>query len=121
MKVTIEIDDQIIKDQFITAFEGGSNYWAVVKQATPRSLLGKSPSENWYEYIMNQSGTMSIWDVDDNDELLGVLTKAKILYGVQLMSENSLEHFNDMITESGDSITADVFFQYCLLGEIVYG
>jgi hypothetical protein len=30
-------------------------------------------------------------------------------------------HFGDMIGETGDATTGDVFLQCCLLGEVVYG
>lgn len=38
-----------------------------------------------------------------------------------LMAEHSPRHFADLISESDDAITHDVFMQYVILGDVIYG
>ena len=116
MKIETEIDDQILEDLFITAFEGGSSYWAEVQASTPKQKKGecKSPSERWFEHIMN-GGSMEIWDAENPDELLGTMTLESIQKGTALYINGGFP------LEDGDAADADAWFQYCLIGEIVYG
>lgn len=41
--------------------------------------------------------------------------------GLSLMAEKSPKHFADLISENDDALTHDVFMQYVILGEVVYG
>lgn len=119
MKVAVEIDDQILEDLFITAFEGGSNYWAEVKQKTPRGE--GSSSERWWRNIMKKGGTMTIYDAEEEGEILGRFDLPKVLVGTAKMAENAPEQFANVLSENYDAETADVWFQFVVLGEIVYG
>ena len=64
-------------------------------------------------------------DPDDDDEgdasAVKVVGKDDIIAGLQKMAEKSPSHFADMISENDDAITHDVFAQYVILGEIIYG
>jgi hypothetical protein len=50
-----------------------------------------------------------------------VVSAAELIKGLQLMATGSPEHFADLVNESDDAITHDVFMQYVILGEVVFG
>jgi hypothetical protein len=120
---TIRIDNQKIKDMLITAFQGGSNYWASLK--LPANWKEKYDS---IEEITFRGGEIEVFDVETG-ELLGVLNKASIQSGLQLMANSEdmkgkaipEKHFENLIHDNWDAETSDVFLQLSVMTEIVYG
>ena len=55
---------------------------------------------------------------EDGDKFL---TPDKILSGLQHLADNYLWRIEEIIKETGDAETGDVFIQACLFGDIVYG
>ncbi len=47
--------------------------------------------------------------------------REQIELGLHRMAAGSPRHFNDFVEENDDAITSDIFMQYAILGEIVYG
>jgi hypothetical protein len=41
--------------------------------------------------------------------------------GLQVMADKYPKHFADFMSEEDDCVTADVFLQCCLFGDIIYG
>lgn len=63
-----------------------------------------------------------VHDAENEDEQLGEISLETIAKGEQLLADKHLQHLCDILTDGGwDANTADVWFQYCTLGEIVYG
>jgi len=58
---------------------------------------------------------------DDEPLKKHIIGPAEILSGFQIMAEKYPRHWNDFFIENEDSITADVWLQCVVLGEIVYG
>jgi hypothetical protein len=120
---TVRIPNQKINDLIVTAIEGGSNYWA--KFVFPKNYKDNFKS---YDEIPMQDGEIEVFDVE-TDELLGVLNKATIQTGLQLMANCKdmkgkkvpNRHFKNLATDNEDAETADVFMQLAVMGEIVYG
>ena len=54
-------------------------------------------------------------------DLLGTLTAESWAKGEKLMSEQQREHLGDILAGNDDATTADVFLQFALMGELVYG
>lgn len=131
---TKELSDDHVWTWLSMAFEGGSNYWidhAEIPQATcdrykRSNMLCEDLVEcqeknvyNWTHQIpFLEDGEVEIIIYDGTRH---TLNRDKIAYGVKLMAEHSPRHFNDMVSEGGDSTTADVLLQYSLLGEVIYG
>jgi hypothetical protein len=123
VKARVRIPQQKINDMIVSAVEGGSNYWA-------RFVFPKNYKDNFksYEEIPMNGGEVEVFDIE-TDELLGVLNKATIQTGLQLMADCKdikgkqvpNRHFKNLATDNEDAETADVFIQLSVMGEIVYG
>ena len=120
MDVSIKLDEQRMQDLFIGAFEGGSSYWAEVRDSSPTNEC-QSPSERWWKHIMVDGGEMKVYDNEDEESEPTVLNKAGVEKGFQLMAQNEARHFMDWLSENDDATTADVWFQLALFGQVVYG
>ncbi len=132
-EMTVKWDQ--VANAWIGALEGGYSPWLVKVDsgADPNSKMlanaAKGKDTLWYadeEYWKNAGGMIADHDdpdtSDDGDGSKQTLvTKESIIAGLQKMAEKSPSHFADMISENDDAITHDVFAQYVILGEIVYG
>jgi len=124
MKITIEVEDQKIKDQIITAIEGGSNYWYYLKDLSmlPAKKEGEALSERICRAVIDDGISVPVWDVEDPDGVsIGEISVETIMRGLKLMVEDYNDNYQDMIEEYGDAETADVFLQLVVMGEIVFG
>ena len=140
IKTEVEIPNDIIVALVITAFEGGSNYWAPnVEFNGTRDGYDANPwysAEKYTNYLAQADGLSTdvservLWFIlfEDEDES-GVMEDMKkhnigrvqIEKGLNLMAANASWHFNNIVNDNWDAETADVFLQYVVLGEIVYG
>lgn len=64
-------------------------------------------------------GFISFKEYDEDNTY--ILDQKKLIKGAKIMAQKYPRHFKNWIEETDDSITADVFLQCCLFGEIVYG
>lgn len=135
--VPVEISRTRIADMLVGAFEGGSNYWAGInwdESIEPEKIdfdQFKDDREfcgydkECYSHVhwpMSSGGRLYIYDCGSyEDEFLGWLDNAAIEKGLKLIAEKSPSHFGDILSGNDDASTADVFIQYCVLGDIVYG
>jgi hypothetical protein len=131
MTITIKVETQIpiktIAYELCTALEQGSGYWAswdgVVSGGTvPPDLADDQIMADYFR--LANGGKIKIREYEDGYRDRGPmleLTAAKIRAGLTRMAQNHPKHFADLVAEDGDASTADVFLQYCLLGEIRYG
>lgn len=138
-----------IIDIFVTALEGGSNYWYEIPFLPPRVDAikregGLATSEAIGEYIL-QGGSIDFHDVelieyersnsssgrDDvylpptlinpEESFLGRVTMDSILDAVTLVKRDYPDVWNNILDENADADDADVFLQLCVMGDIVYG
>jgi hypothetical protein len=129
IKITKTISREILEDIFVTALEGGSNYWyylpadsiIAIRKAVPKS---EDPylSTAILKAILDHDVKVAINDVENEDEVIGVITRGTMQARLQLLADSpnrfALEaHMN----EEGDAGSADVVFQYLTMGEVVYG
>ena len=131
---TAELSDEHVWAWISMAFEGGSNYWieqaVIPKEVSDRYKSSNTLSDdlialqrsNEYNYLCQlpflEGGAVELVTYEDDKF---TLNRDGITVGLKLMATNSPHHFNDMVDERGDSITADVLLQYSLFGEVVYG
>lgn len=111
-------------DQFITAAEGGSNYWYYLPDLSMCKKYRKGKDQTlcdlvWAAVLAGES--IPVADKADTKTIIGQFNMAGIIKGEQLMHDQQPSHYEDMIDENGDAITGDVWFQYATLGELVYG
>lgn len=129
VKQEITITRKILEDIFVTAIEGGSNYWYFFDDAACKKVRDVIP-ESVDPYfatavlraVLDKRVVIDVSDVE-TDEIIGSLD-------VNLFKRRLQDLFNDescrqallnMINEDGDASDADIVFQYLIMGEVVYG
>lgn len=138
-----------IIDLFVTALEGGSNYWYHMDLPEDIKSFGDSTSEAVGEYIL-QGGHIEFYDVEEYDRVLrdkergdyniqgdvedeksfnedleetklGYVDMNKILEAITIIKKDYPEVWENILLEQADAGDADVFLQICVMGEVVYG
>lgn len=129
INVTLDIPREVLEGVFITAIEGGSNYWyfiseeayKIITDAVPIDPM-KSFSERMFEAVYDKGVTVPVHDVEDPDgEPIGELSKSTMQERLQKCAEQQLWAIQEEIDERGDSTSSDVIFQYLALNGCVYG
>lgn len=107
-----------ITDQIVTAIEGGSGYWC-----SSFKLVGdiKTDVQPWYDDEKIWAGDFRIEVADAEDGSTLFFTPESLKKGLQWLADNQLGRIEEIVNETGDAETADVFLQACVLGDIVYG
>lgn len=129
--ITMFMDMDVVEYNIVTALYGGINYWAGLdstkKWKYPENHKKRHEDETQDVYIARlilEGGAVKFYDVEDesNEEANDwYLDLNKMVKGFILMMQKSPSHFADLLAENGDATTSDVYIQYCLLGDIVYG
>jgi hypothetical protein len=122
--VSINVSKERIEDMLVGALEGGSNYWYWLPDQDAENIRtadGQCFATKMLNYIWKNDNVINIHDAEDEDEKLGEFSYANIIKGLQLMQKEQPEHFADMLSETDDATTADVWFQFVVLQELVYG
>jgi len=149
VKTEIDISHELIAGCLCSAIEQGSGYWARIVKETGASILFEHNHDYLPKYYFKyfHGGSTLYGTVEDctqicvscgleyqypYDECIDcggalrfdgkgyVLDMDAIKRGIKVMAEKYSRHFGDFQSERGDAITADVFLQCCLFGEIVY-
>ncbi len=119
----------ILENIFVTAVEGGSNYWyflsdeaiSIIRKAVPKE---EDPylSTAIFKAFFDKGAVIPINDAEDEEEVLGYLDIDKAQSRLQALSEDvglkwALEN---ELEEIGDATSSDVVFQYLAFGEVVF-
>jgi hypothetical protein len=126
-----EVSRDVLENIFVTALEGGSNYWYYINNENGRKIReavsrDEEPSFSmaFAKAILDKRISIEVHDIVDmeNDEPVGVINEQTIMDGLQKMVDagDGWALF-DEIAEQGDAESSDVCFQYMVLGEVVYG
>jgi hypothetical protein len=135
MKVRIniekEISREILENIFVTALEGGSNYWFFIPDESEKAIRSAVPIETESSFsmalikaVLDHDVSVKIYDVEDAylDESLGEINTKTIQEGLQKLADSDdAQNLMDELMEVGDANTSDVCFQYIVMGEIVFG
>jgi hypothetical protein len=132
MKFNIEkeVSRDVLENIFVTALEGGSNYWYhigneaidIIREAVT-DKDGKAFSEMLFETVYDHGKAVPIGYIEDmGGEPIGVINYNTIKDGLQKMIDtgDGWALLNE-ISEQGDTESSDVCFQYMVLGEVIYG
>lgn len=117
---------EAIGNVLITALEGGSNSWynlhdlSMIKRDKSKSRV----DDIIYNVLSDDTIKIPVSDIEEYDEdaneedveVLGYLSKEAIENGLELFIKDGRAFTDDM-----DASEADVFFQFAVLGEIIYG
>lgn len=118
-------------DMLTGAMEGGSNYWYFfgedaesVLETYIYDLASRRKGQPFVDLIweaIRAGASIPIRDTEDPKTILGRISMQSIEEGERLMAEQEPSHLGDILSESDDATTADVWFQYAVLKELVYG
>lgn len=129
INVTIDIPRDVLEGIFVTAIEGGSNYWYyigdeaidIVREAVTNKD-GKAFSEMLFETVYDHGKAVPIGDIEDIDgEPIGELNINTFQERLQKCAQENMWAINDEIQCEGDASSSDVVFQYLALNDVVYG
>lgn len=126
MEIKTNIPDTLITDMLVTAFEGGSNYWATLGFVDRTHFVkGESLAENVARSVLaDKNYKLDVYDVEsdeDEPELLGTMTYASIEKAFNIMANEYTDAYSNIIKEEYDADDSDIFFQLAVMGEIVFG
>lgn len=120
MEININIPEERIKDILITAIESppGTHWCKLTDCNKAPSIDGQIKLGIYDSFFHNNAGWM---EFRDETGVLHILNWHSIHKGLKIMAEKVPFHFGNFLNDAHDAITADIFLQCCLLGEIVYG
>jgi len=131
MEISIkqEVSREVLENVFITAFEGGSNYWYHLGRDAINIVRSHvSKEEEMYlavaifKAVYDKGAMVPVRDAENEDDVIGYLSKETFKYRLQKMVDDKYGSIlMSEINEEGDAGTSDLIFQYLVLGEIVYG
>lgn len=143
MDITVsqKVSLERIADLLCSALEGGSNYWYMIQDKVEPKIWSiderpvykdketarKNINVHYLHYYpLNEGGALMIDDERADDPELKKpvrLDLERVKKGVELFasSKEYAHHYRDFIQENEDAITADVFLQFCIFGEVIYG
>lgn len=126
----LDVSREVLESIFITAIEGGSNYWYYIGEEAVRAInsvcpraSGMSFSERVFTAVYDYGVEVAIHDIEDIDgEPIGVLSKDTFKERLErCANEGAMWALQQEIDEQGDASTSDVVFQYLALNDLVYG
>jgi len=128
LQITKQIPTEILENVFVTALEGGSNYWyylpdesvAKIRKVAPRNT-NPFVSLAIVKAILDHGVEVGINDAENEDDEIGVISLKTLLEWLQKLADEMPDAFNAELNEEGDAETSDIWMQYMTLGEIVYG
>lgn len=129
IKIIQGVKREVLEDVFVTALEGGSNYWYYLPEESIKAIRKAVPkSEDPYistailKAILDHDVKIAINDAENEDEVIGVITRGTMQARLQLLSDSKERWALEAhMREEGDAGSADVVFQYLTMGEVVYG
>ena len=124
--ITVTITDEQRLNFLTSALEGGSNYWYlfakdafdIIDKAFPPAHDVCFVDRLWA--VIKAGLSIPVRDIEE-DELIGEISLASIEKGEQLLADKYAWALAEILDENDDANTADIWFQLCCLGEIVYG
>ena len=128
IKLSVGISRQTMEDIFVTAIEGGSNYWYYLSTAAVAKVRAVVPkieeptiSVALFRAVFDHDVEVPINDYENNKIVLGILGKKMIQARLQKMIDDGYIDF--ILNEeegSGDADSSDTIFQYMTMGSIVF-
>jgi hypothetical protein len=129
IKIIQEVKREVLEDIFVTALEGGSNYWYYLHDDAVKAIRKAVPeSEDPYlstailKAILDHDVKVFINDAENEDDVIGVVTRGTMQSRLQILADSECKWALDKhIREEGDAYSADIVFQYLAMGEVIYG
>jgi hypothetical protein len=125
MEIKLTIKDDVLANIFVTALEGGSNYWADILSQDADKVINAVPNKPFaialYEAVMLKGMKVDVYDAESGDKQ-GTLEREKIEKRLgNLASSDHAWALFDEILERGDATSSDICFQYMVMNQLVFG
>ena len=114
-----DISEQMVEDLLCNAMESGGYGDFVIVGYEPAGI--REECEYPHFEVPFKGGTILLRDKYGDSKEVYRLDRAGLQRGLDVMAEKYKSHMSDFVNERDDAITATVFLQCALLGEIVYG
>jgi hypothetical protein len=128
----IEIKQEDLEYWLSGALEGGSNYWYLIINDYDRSGFDKKlcTIDNFAKSLLETPNfSIKIYDIenfnedddlDPSDALLGEISLANIVRGMELMKENYRDMYDRLLSGDYDADDCDVWLQLIVMGDVVF-
>lgn len=125
-----EISRDLLENVFVTAIEGGSNYWYYLPKKSVQAIRKAVPKEKdpylataMLKAVLDENVVIPIYDAEDDEQEIGRISKHTIQHRLnKLANDDGLKWCLDTeLNGEGDAETSDVVFQFLVMGEYVYG
>lgn len=127
MKINVEYElpETRIADLLCNVVEGqGAKYWLdIVKEVEPEEWTyndGDTTKRYLHTYPLNKGGALILRDMEGDSSKKYRLDLPMIQKGLEVMARQEPEQFSYILDENDDEVTADIFIQCCLFGEVLY-
>jgi hypothetical protein len=125
MKVTIEIDNDLIADIFESAIEQGDcQHWMAFSSETLDMINNLEPSETLsvavIKSILEHGYALPVIHRRDHNELLGVLTEANIEKRLNKLAKEMPSVMHTILSDSYSADDVDVAMQYMVMSKVVF-
>lgn len=116
------LNNNLVRDLLTTAIEGGSNYWYFLPNEEEWKDYKKPhvPTINAIHNAIFDGKTITVIDVE-NKEDLGVISLENIQRADELLQEKFPNIMQSIIDEQFDANDADIWLQFVVMKNIVYG
>jgi predicted PhzF superfamily epimerase YddE/YHI9 len=131
MRVEIDIPEERIACLFVSAIEGGSNYWIKEISRTPYAAdyqrdVDLGPGQLFLRLPFTVTEDRSEEQQEPLDHVIteeDVRQALAIMAGTVTAQQRNVpsRHFAEFVNENEDAETGDVFLQLCIFREIKYG
>ena len=123
-----EVTRDVLENVFVTAIEGGSNYWyyipkkslTIIRDVVPKSVE-PCISVALFKAVFDHNIDVAIHDIEDKEKELGVISIKTMQERIQKLADTEPNYFDSEVDEYGDAVSSDVWFQYITLGELIFG
>lgn len=129
--VNKEVSREVIENIFVTALEGGSNYWYFLSDDAIKKIRKAVPvsvdpylSTAMPKAILDFGVDVDINDIEDEDEVLGTISAKTMASRLQELSKDKAYKWalEAEIDEEGmDATSSDIVFQYLAFGGVTFG
>lgn len=110
------VSADMLSNLLITAVEGGSSYWARDLEITDWKTGAQISYQDPTLFTREIAWRIKVTDVEDGETY--EKTRQDLIQALEAMPPH---HVKGVITENWDWISADVWFQCGMLGEITFG
>jgi hypothetical protein len=124
-----EVSRETLLNIFVTALEGGSNYWYHINDQTIDKVREFVPtsvdtflSTAIFKAVVDFGVDVDINDLENPDDVLGTLSLKTLNKRLQLLADSPYNRaLKNELNDNGDAESSDAVFQYLVMEDVVFG